>query len=141
MVIEREIESNDVLSVGSGPDPFSDRPGTNGTWIYRPSVASRGMDVEFVSYATVRDAIGEKSVTREVPNGATVETALQTLAEEFDGLDSLLFDGDGEVRPHINVLVGEENISALDGTQTELTNGATVGLAPGVSGGIGGEPA
>lgn len=93
------------------------------------------MEVEFVSYATVRDAIGTKSVTRDLPPGTTVEEALNDLAGEHDGLESLLFESDGEIRPHVNVLVGETNIRELDGQATELAAGDTVGLAPGVAGG------
>jgi molybdopterin synthase sulfur carrier subunit len=93
------------------------------------------MDVEFVSYATVRDAIGTKSVTRDLPEGTTVEDALRDLAVEYEGLDSLLFTSDGEIRPHVNVLVNDENIRDRDGQATTLSAGDTVGLAPGVAGG------
>jgi len=135
MVTKREIESNDVVPAVGGGDHRRERPGANGTWIYRPPVATRRMDVEVVSYATVRDAIGTKSVTLELADGSTVEDALRELAGEYDGLGALLFESDGGIRPHVNVLVGEENIRALDGGQTVLADGDTVGLAPGVSGG------
>lgn len=133
--------ANDVVSWADQRGVFGDRPGSNGTWIYRPSVDNDGMDVEFVSYATVRDAIGKKSVTLSLSAGTTVEDALRELAAEYDGLESLLFKSDGEVRPHVNVLVNEENIRSLDGRTTVLENGDTVAVAPGVAGGTGGEHA
>jgi molybdopterin synthase sulfur carrier subunit len=93
------------------------------------------MHVEFRSYATIRDAIGEKSVRREFPPGTTVEEALHELAADHDELEFLLFQRDGEIRPHVNVLIDEENSHNPDGQATELTDGVTVSLAPGVSGG------
>jgi molybdopterin synthase sulfur carrier subunit len=93
------------------------------------------MDVEVVSYATVRDAIGTKSVTLSLSADTAVEDALHELASEHDGLESLLFESGGEIRPHVNVLVNEENVRTLDGGATELQDGDTVALAPGVAGG------
>ncbi|MFB6083110.1 MAG: ubiquitin-like small modifier protein 1 [Halorientalis sp.] len=93
------------------------------------------MHVEFVTYATIRDSIGEKRLEREFEAGTTVGEALSALAEEYDGLGPLVFDGDGDLRPHINVLVDEENVRNEAGAATPLTDGATVGLAPGVAGG------
>jgi molybdopterin synthase sulfur carrier subunit len=135
MVTKGEITPNDVVTGVDDDGPHHARPGRNGTWVYRPPVATRGMEVEFVSYATVRDAIGEKSVTLAVPDGTTVGDALQELAAEHDGLDALLFESGGDLRPHVNVLVDDENVRSLDGQATTLADGDTVALAPGVSGG------
>ncbi|WP_336003122.1 ubiquitin-like small modifier protein 1 [Halorientalis halophila] len=93
------------------------------------------MDVEFVCYATIRDSVGEKRLRREYDEGTTVGEALSALADEYDSLGPLLFDGDGDLRPHINVLVDEENVRNGDGAATRLSDGATVSLTPGVSGG------
>jgi molybdopterin synthase sulfur carrier subunit len=93
------------------------------------------MHVEFVTYATIRDSIGEKRLEREFESGATVGEALSALADDYESLGPLLFNGEGELRPHINVLVDEENIRNGDGAATALTDGATVSLAPGVAGG------
>ena len=129
------VPANDVCAGNGRERPRSGGPAADGTWIYRAPSDSVGMEVEFVSYATVRDAIGTKSVTRDLPEGSTVEEALRDLAAEYDGLDSLLFTSDGEIRPHVNVLVDDENVRDRDGPATELSEGDTVGLAPGVAGG------
>lgn len=141
MEMKRESSANDVVSGTRRRGVFGDRPGSNGTWIYRPSVDSDGMDVEFVSYATIRDAIGTKSVTLSLSAEMAVGDALHELAAEYDGLEPLLFTNDGELRPHVNVLVNEENVRTLDGRATELHDGDTVALAPGVAGGREGEDA
>ncbi|MFD1587622.1 ubiquitin-like small modifier protein 1 [Halorientalis brevis] len=93
------------------------------------------MQITFACYATIRDAIGQKSLHREVTKGTTVGDALTTLADEFDDLGPLLFDSSGELRANVNVLVNDENVRTLDGPATVLSDGDTVGIAPGVAGG------
>jgi molybdopterin synthase sulfur carrier subunit len=87
--------------------------------------------VEFEFYATLRDAVGERSVTLSVPEGATVAESLGLVGEEFPSLDPLLFDGEGRLRPNVSVLVDGEHV---DGDRT-LAGGETVGAAPAVAGG------
>jgi len=91
--------------------------------------------VEFVTYATIRDSIGEKRLEREFEPETTIGEALSALADEYESLGPLLFDSDGDLRPNVNVLVDEENVRNGDGAATELSDGATVSLAPGVAGG------
>jgi molybdopterin synthase sulfur carrier subunit len=91
------------------------------------------VDCEF--YATVRDAVGERRLTRTFDDGATVAAALEALAEEFDALGPLLFDGGGRVRPNVNVLVDGVPIHEGDGVDTVLADGDTLIVAPGVAGG------
>lgn len=93
------------------------------------------MRVVFRTYATVRDSVGEKRLEREFEAGTTVGEALLELATDHESLGPLLFDGGGDLRPHVNVLVDEENIRDGDGPSTTLFDGATVSLAPGVAGG------
>lgn len=88
-------------------------------------------EVEFEFYATLRDAVGERTLTRTVPAGATVTESLRTLGEEFPSLPPLLFDGEGRLRPHVSVLVDGERV---EGDRT-LSGGETVGAAPSVAGG------
>lgn len=93
------------------------------------------MQIEFVSHATLRDAVGRRTVEMAVDDGATLGEALRAFADEHDGLGPLLFDSDGDIRPSINVLVDGENVRTEDGVATPLSDGDTVTLAPGVSGG------
>jgi molybdopterin synthase sulfur carrier subunit len=93
------------------------------------------MQVEFEFYATIRDAVGEAAETRTVESGATVEEALAALVEAHPDVRPLLYDGEGRVRPNINVLVDGTNIRDAEGPETPLSAGTTVGVVPGVAGG------
>jgi molybdopterin synthase sulfur carrier subunit len=89
------------------------------------------VEVEFEFYATLRDAVGERTVTRTVPDGASVAESLRTLSEEYPSLGPLLFDGEGRLRPHVSVLVDGERVEG----DRSLSGGETVGAAPVVAGG------
>ena len=87
--------------------------------------------VEFEFYATLEDAVGEETVTRDVESGTTVAEALRSLGEEYPSLQSLLFDGEERLRPHVSVLVDGERVEG----DRALSGGETVGAAPAVAGG------
>lgn len=95
------------------------------------------MRVEFEFYATLRDAVGEKTVVRELEAGTSVETALHAVTEEYDGLESLVFRSNGAVRPNVTVAVNGQPMNRTDPADIELSDGDTVVLSPGVSGGTG----
>lgn len=94
------------------------------------------MQVELRFYATLRDAVGEKSVTREFEDGTDVGAALRAIAAEYEGLSSLLFDGDGDLRPHVTVALDGDPLRE-DRGDVPLSDGDTLVLSPGVSGGSG----
>ena len=93
------------------------------------------MRIEFESYATIRDAVGQGTVQTEVPEDATLGDALGAFADAHDGVRPLVFDGDGEIRPNVNVLHNDENVRTGAGPETTLSDGDTVTLAPGIAGG------
>ena len=71
----------------------------------------------------------------EVPVfGATVGAVLQDLIRQCPGLDSKLFDK-GKLRPHINVLVNDEDSRYLEDLDTIVADGQTLALIPAVAGG------
>ncbi|WP_276257599.1 ubiquitin-like small modifier protein 1 [Haloglomus litoreum] len=91
--------------------------------------------VTFEFYATVRDAVGEKTLPWSVEAGTTVNDALRAVATDHPDLHSLLFTSEGRLRPHINVSRNEVPIRDLDGADTELAPDDRVTVAPSVSGG------
>jgi MoaD family protein len=94
------------------------------------------MRVEFEFYATLRDAVGEKAVVRDLEAGTSVETALHAVADGYDGLESLVFRANGAVRPNVTVAVNGQPMNQTDPADIELSDGDTVVLSPGVSGGM-----
>jgi molybdopterin synthase sulfur carrier subunit len=94
------------------------------------------MRVEFEFYATLRDAVGEKTVARELEAGTSVEAALRAVTAEYDGLESLVFRSNGAVRPNVTVAVNGQPMNQKDPADIELSDGDTVVLSPGVAGGI-----
>ena len=92
------------------------------------------MQVELNFFATFREAVGEKTVSRELDEGATIGDVLTDLESEFDGLDGQLLD-DGDVRPQINVLRNGREVAQESGTATAVEDGDTIAVFPPVAGG------
>ena len=95
------------------------------------------MRVEFEFYGTLRDAVGEKTLVREVERGTTGLEATRAVADEYEAVASLLFRSNGEVRPNVTVSVNGDPILGAD-DDVQLEDGDEVMLAPGVSGGTAG---
>jgi molybdopterin converting factor small subunit len=65
----------------------------------------------------------------------TVRAALAELGEGRPNLASRLLTPEGELRPYVNVFVGERNIRRLQGLDTPLADGDVVAIIPAVAGG------
>jgi sulfur-carrier protein len=71
----------------------------------------------------------------EVPvSGVTVAEALADLIVQCPALESKIFDK-GKLRPHINVLLNDEDIRYLDDLDTAVVDGQAIALMPAVAGG------
>lgn len=92
------------------------------------------MNIELRFFGPFRDRVGEKTITREVSGEATVGEVLSDLTEEVPALDDVLRDGD-ELSESVNVTVNKRNVKQLDGSETRLTEGDVLRLAPPVAGG------
>jgi molybdopterin synthase sulfur carrier subunit len=94
------------------------------------------MELEWKLFADLREYAGSDRVTVEVDEDATVDDALSALVTANPGLDGRVFDEDGAVHDHVNVLRNGENVeTAGDGLGTELREGDELALFPPVSGG------
>lgn len=67
--------------------------------------------------------------------GATVADALAELARRHPGLQRHLWTEGGRLREHVNVFVGEEDVRALDGLETRVTEGQELFILPSIAGG------
>ncbi len=67
--------------------------------------------------------------------GSNVAQAMDNLVEKFPTLKPHLYGGDGNLRPFVNLFVGEHNIRDLQGLETPLEENARVILIPSIAGG------
>lgn len=68
-------------------------------------------------------------------SGANIAQAMDSLVEEFPALKPHLYNDDGQLRPFVNLFVGENNIRDLQGLATPLDENARVILIPSIAGG------
>lgn len=77
---------------------------------------------------------GHSSVVMErAPN--TLRDALEMLWAQYPGLRDRIATEQGEIRQHINVFVGDENIRFANGLATEIPDGSEITIVPSISGG------
>jgi len=66
---------------------------------------------------------------------ATVQAALDELWARYPGVKDRVVTEQGDLRPHVNVFVGEDNIRDVGGFATAVRDGAEISIIPAVSGG------
>ena len=93
------------------------------------------MAVTFNIPGALRQHTGGRSHVVIERGAATVAEALAALWQEHPGLRDRILNERGEVREHINIFVGEENIRYCGGLAARADNGADITLVPAVSGG------
>ena len=75
---------------------------------------------------------GQSEVT---VNGSNISDALTDLTTQYPALKPHLFNEGGELRPFVNLFVGENNIKDLQGVNTPITDGEKIMLIPSIAGG------
>jgi molybdopterin converting factor small subunit len=65
----------------------------------------------------------------------TVADALRAVGEAHPGIRDRVVTERGELRPHINIFVGPDNIRDAEGLATPVPEGAEISILPAVSGG------
>ena len=68
--------------------------------------------------------------------GNNVDEALNNLVIIFPALKKHLYNDNEELRPFINLYLGDEDICYLQGINTPLRNGDTLIIIPSIAGGI-----
>ena len=69
-------------------------------------------------------------------SGSNVSEVMHQLVEKYPTLKPHLYNGDGQLRPFVNLFVGENNINDLQGLDTPLENNTRVILIPSIAGGM-----
>jgi molybdopterin synthase sulfur carrier subunit len=73
----------------------------------------------------------------EIPsNPATLREALEELWKRYPGIRDRVVNEEGQLREHINIFVGNENIRYSGDFATPLKPGAEISILPSVSGGV-----
>lgn len=67
--------------------------------------------------------------------GATVSEAMKNLIEIHPALKPHLYNGGEELRPFVNLFLGEENVKELQGLETPLKSDDRLMLIPSIAGG------
>lgn len=91
------------------------------------------MDVLF--YATLRQIVGGKLVSLDLPAGATVRDVLAAAGARFPRLNELIWTADGQLGDYIKVFVDGREIRHLQSLETPVPAGAEVSIFPPVAGG------
>lgn len=67
--------------------------------------------------------------------GSTVIEAMNDLTTQYPALRQHLFNGDGELRPFVNLFLNQEDIRHLQGLETPLQEDDSLMLIPSIAGG------
>ena len=94
------------------------------------------MSLELRFFATFREAVGTKTITRDY-DARTVGEVLVALESEFEGLSGEIL-ADGAVRGQVNVLLNGRDVTHEQGIDTPIEPDDTLSIFPPVAGGAGG---
>jgi molybdopterin converting factor small subunit len=83
----------------------------------------------------LRQFVGGNSQVDIQVQGQTVRDALIALWIIYPGIRDRLVTEQGQIREHINVFVGNENIRQTGGLVTPIFAGAEISIVPAISGG------
>lgn len=67
--------------------------------------------------------------------GETIGQVLENLVQQYPALRTHIFNENGELRPFVNLFIGEDNINDLQGIATPVQEGDRVLLIPSIAGG------
>lgn len=75
---------------------------------------------------------GQSEVTVQ---GSTIADVLDDLTARYPAIAPHLFNGEGKLRPFVNLFLGENNIKDLQGVQTPVNDTDRLLLIPSIAGG------
>ena len=94
------------------------------------------MAVRFRIPGPLRPLTDERAEVTVTSAPATVREALEALWSVHPGVRDRVVNERGEVRQHINIFVGVENIRWTGGLATPVADGNEISIIPAVSGGL-----
>ncbi|MFL6303893.1 MAG: ubiquitin-like small modifier protein 1 [Candidatus Sulfotelmatobacter sp.] len=93
------------------------------------------MALTFHIPAALREFTDGRSTVKLEGSGTTVAEALSALWNAYPGVRDRVFNEQDQVRQHINIFVGNENIRYTGGLTTRVPNDSEISIVPAVSGG------
>jgi sulfur-carrier protein len=93
------------------------------------------MPVTFFIPGPLRSFSEGKSQVVIEQSPATVADAFESLWKRYPGIRDRVLTEQAQIREHINVFVGNEDIRYTGGLQTPVTDGAQITIIPAISGG------
>ncbi len=93
------------------------------------------MAITFFIPGPLRPFAGGNSVVRIEPSPPTLAGALKILCEQHPGIRDRILTEQGQIREHINVFVGKEDIRYTGGLLTAIADRDEVSIFPAISGG------
>jgi len=93
------------------------------------------MSLKFFIPGPLREFTNGARLVTIATGAATAGAALEKLWAEHPGVRDRVLTEQGEVRPHVNVFVGEESIRFTGGLATPVRDGDEISIVPAVSGG------
>jgi len=68
--------------------------------------------------------------------GDNISSLIQTLEEQYPGVQERLLDGEGNIKRFINVFVNDDEVRTLQGLETAVSESDKVSIVPAMAGGI-----
>jgi len=94
---------------------------------------AKGNQVEVRFYASLRQAVGQKSVDFDFPSAVTVRELIVEIIQKYPQLEAGL---SGDMDDHVNILVNGRDVRYLDGNfDNLLEDGDQVSIFPALGGG------
>lgn len=93
------------------------------------------MAVTFNIPGALREFTGGQSKVHIDASPATLADALTVLWTLYPGVRDRMANEQGQIRQHINVFIGNDDIRYTGGVTSKLSAGAEVSIVPAVSGG------
>lgn len=93
------------------------------------------MSVTFHIPAALRTFAGNHDQIEIAGSPATVGEALEALWIRCPGLRDRVATEEGQIREHVNVFVGQDNVRDTGGMATPVSPGAEILIFPAISGG------
>jgi len=94
------------------------------------------MPVTFHIPGALRELTGGRSRVEIEHSPATLAEALSALWTLYPGVRDLITTEQGQVREHINIFIGDENIRYTGGLASPVSTGCEISIVPAVSGGF-----